>query len=81
MMRGVRVRERFRRMKNRLRRSERGVIELQSLVRGQMIRIVFDNHLKDYRASMDWAMKVVPLKSVLTFRFKLVQGEFWRELR
>lgn len=60
MMRGVRVRDRFRRMKNRLRRAERGVIGLQSLVRGQTVRMVFDDHLKDYRASMDWAMKVVP---------------------
>ena len=62
MMRGVRVRDRFRRMKNRLRRAEKGVIGLQSLVRGQMVRIVFDDHFKDYRASMDWATKVVPLK-------------------
>ena len=59
MMRGVRVRDRFRRMKNRLRRAERNIVGLQSLVRGQMVRIVFDDHLKDYRASMDWAMKVV----------------------
>jgi len=59
MMRGVRVRDRFRRMKNRLRRAERSIVGLQSLVRGQIVRIVFDDHLKDYRASMDWAMKVV----------------------
>src|SRR6266496_2353029 len=57
MMRGVRVRDRFRRMKNRLRRAERSIVGLQSLVRGQIVRIVFDDHLKDYRASMDWAMK------------------------
>lgn len=81
MMRGVRVRDRFRRMKNRLRRAERGVIGLQSLIRGQMVRIIFDDHLKDYRGSMDWATKVVHLKVNSDFRFKLVLEEFWRGLR
>jgi Ras GTPase-activating-like protein IQGAP2/3 len=59
MMRGVKVRDRLRRMKNRLRRAERSVTGLQSLVRGQIVRAVFQDHLKDYRTTVDWATMVL----------------------
>jgi Ras GTPase-activating-like protein IQGAP2/3 len=58
LMRGAEVRDRLKRTKNRLRRAERGVVGLQSLVRGEMIRFVFDDHLKRYRESVDWATMV-----------------------
>jgi Ras GTPase-activating-like protein IQGAP2/3 len=57
-MRGVAVRDRMTRMKNRFKRSERGIVGLQSIVRGKMVRGLFDEHLRDYRASVDWATMV-----------------------
>jgi hypothetical protein len=61
-MRGLGVRDRLARKKNRLKRAEKGVVALQSLVRGQMIRALFDDHLKDYRTSVEWATMVVLMR-------------------
>ena len=73
MMRGVGVRDRMRRMKNRLRRSERSIVEVQALVRGRLVRDVFQEHLLHYRESVSWATMVSPyIPRLLTRRFKLV---------
>jgi Ras GTPase-activating-like protein IQGAP2/3 len=61
LMRGVGVRDRLKRTKNRLRRAERGIVGLQSLVRGEMVRVLFDDHLKRYRKSVEWATMVSKL--------------------
>lgn len=57
-MRGVGVRDRLKRTKNRLRRAERGIVGLQSVIRGEMVRVLFDDHLKSYRESVEWATMV-----------------------
>lgn len=57
-IRGSEVRERLRRRRNRLRRAEAGIVQLQSLIRGQMVRALFVDHLKDYRTTVDWATMV-----------------------
>ena len=80
MARGGEVRDYIRRMKNRLRRAERGVVAMQSVIRGQMVRNIFDDHLKDYRMSVEWATMVLLLEIVLTARFKHVQEGSWQEL-
>jgi Ras GTPase-activating-like protein IQGAP2/3 len=60
VIRGVDVRDRLRRMKNRLRRAERGIIGLQSIAKGQMVRSIFEDHLQHYRASVEWVTMVPP---------------------
>jgi Ras GTPase-activating-like protein IQGAP2/3 len=57
-MRGLAARDRLARKMNRLKRAEKGVVALQSLVRGQMVRALFDDHLRDYRTSVEWATMV-----------------------
>jgi hypothetical protein len=34
------------------------VIGLQSLIRGQMVRLLFEDHLREYRSSVHWATMV-----------------------
>jgi len=54
LIRGGEVRSCIQRRRNRLRRAERGVVGLQSLIRGQMVRALFVDHLRDYRSTVDW---------------------------
>lgn len=65
-IRGIEVREHIQRTKNRLRRAEKGIVGLQSVIRGQTVRWIFDDHLRDYRTSVAWAIMVFPCQAVLT---------------
>lgn len=58
LIRGGEVRSRMQQRRNRLRRAERAVVGLQSLIRGQMVRALFVDHLRDYRSTVHWATLV-----------------------
>lgn len=59
LIRGREARSCIQRKSNRLRRAEREVVGLQSLIRGQMVRALFVDHLRDYRSTVDWATLVI----------------------
>jgi hypothetical protein len=74
--RGVVGRRRVGRLRGRLRRAERGVVGLQSLIRGVSVREMFAGHLQSYRRSVEWSTMVhlpnhppTPLKHSIALRF------------
>lgn len=69
------------RMKNRLKRSERGIVGLQSVIRGKMVRGLFEDHLREYQASVKWATMVCFPPNRADNRFKQRRGVFLHALR
>jgi hypothetical protein len=71
VIRGNEVRSWLQRKRNRMRRAERDIVALQSLIRGQMVRALFVDHLRDYRTTVDWTTMVI-LHIILVLEWMLI---------
>jgi Ras GTPase-activating-like protein IQGAP2/3 len=72
-VRGWLKRESLRRLKGRLRRAERYVVQVQASARGGFVRSVFGEHLRGYQESVKLALMVRFLSIWMSnCRFKLV---------
>jgi len=54
LVRGILVRDRVNDVRFRLRRRETGIVKVQSQIRGAMVRMVFTDHLREYRRTIEW---------------------------